>query len=246
MSARKLLICAFFAAAFASAQAQIALDRPARFLASPPPAQAVVLADGFDFPLGKPDAQGYYKARGFRLGIHPGEDWNGRGGGNSDLDDAVNSIANGVVVYARDAGLGWGNVVIVRHQFREKDGVVNTVDAFFAHLNIVFVRTGEAIVRGQQIGSVGTAHGRYLAHLHFELRKNVAIGINRAAYPCDFSCYYDPTRFIAAHRPQGRMSETVGLLACNHALQFPSETHAPAPRPVATGVRLNRAAALAY
>src|SRR4029077_18291115 len=24
------------------------------------------LADGFDFPVGKPDAQGYYKARGFR------------------------------------------------------------------------------------------------------------------------------------------------------------------------------------
>jgi len=41
------------------------------------------LADGFDFPVGKPDADGYYKARGLRLRspVHFGEDWNGRGGG---------------------------------------------------------------------------------------------------------------------------------------------------------------------
>ena len=40
------------------------------------------LADGFDFPVGKPHADGYYRARGFRSGGHMGEDWDGvRGGG---------------------------------------------------------------------------------------------------------------------------------------------------------------------
>ena len=43
------------------------------------------LADGFDFPVGKPNADGYYKSRGLRLRApqHFGEDWNGRGGGAS-------------------------------------------------------------------------------------------------------------------------------------------------------------------
>ena len=41
------------------------------------------LADGFDQPVGKPNAEGYYMARGVRLSppVHYGEDWNGRGGG---------------------------------------------------------------------------------------------------------------------------------------------------------------------
>ena len=36
----------------------------------------VPLADGFDFPVGKPDGKGYYKARGLRLATprHLGED----------------------------------------------------------------------------------------------------------------------------------------------------------------------------
>ncbi|NBO94077.1 MAG: DUF4139 domain-containing protein, partial [Planctomycetia bacterium] len=52
-------------------------------LASPLAAQqktvAIPLADGFDYPIGKPDGKGYYVARGLRLRepIHFGEDWNG-------------------------------------------------------------------------------------------------------------------------------------------------------------------------
>jgi murein DD-endopeptidase MepM/ murein hydrolase activator NlpD len=157
------------------------------------------LADGFDFPVGKAEAQGYYKARGFRPNGHLGEDWDGVGGGDTDLNDPVSSIGGGVVVFARDVHLGWGNVVIVRHSFRE-DGVVKTIDALYGHLNTILVARGQNVARGQQIGTIGTAHGRYDAHLHFEIRKNLEIGINRAAFSRDFSNYYDPTRFIIAHR----------------------------------------------
>jgi len=77
----------------------------------------IKLANGFDFPVGKPEAQGYYKARGFRSGGHLGEDWDGIGGGDTDLGDPIYSIGDGVVVFARDCHMGWGNVVIVRHAF---------------------------------------------------------------------------------------------------------------------------------
>ena len=88
-----------------------------------------ILADGFDFPVGKPDHFGYYKARGFRPNGHLGEDWNGLGGSNSDLGHPVYSIAHGVVVYAENYGSNWGNVVVVRHAYRHDDGLVYFVDS---------------------------------------------------------------------------------------------------------------------
>ena len=80
----------------------------------------VPLCDGFDFPVGKPDGNGYYRSRGLRVKSprHMGEDWNGNSGGNSDLGDPVYSVGHGVVTYAADARGAWGKVVIVRHAFR--------------------------------------------------------------------------------------------------------------------------------
>jgi len=40
----------------------------------------------------------------------------------------------------------------------------------------------------------------YVAHLHFEIRKNLNIGINRSAFKRDFTNYYRPGAFIAARR----------------------------------------------
>ena len=157
------------------------------------------LADGFDFPVGKPDGQGYYKARGFRPKGHLGEDWDGLGGGDTDLRDPIFSIGDGIVVFARDVHLGWGNVVIVRHAFREA-GTIKNIDALYGHLDRIFVQQGQTVSRGQQIAAIGTAHGVYDAHLHFEIRKNIAIGMSRAAFQRDFSNYYDPSKFILSHR----------------------------------------------
>jgi hypothetical protein len=165
------------------------------------------LADGFDFPVGKPEAKGYYKARGFRPNGHLGEDWDGLGGGNTDLRDPVYSIGDGVVVFARDVHLGWGNVVIVRHAFREA-GTLKNIDALYGHLNGILVRVGQRVTRGQQLATIGTAHGAYDAHLHFEIRKNIAIGINRAAFPRNFSNYYDPSKFVLSHRHLQRAKTT--------------------------------------
>lgn len=171
----------------------------ATMVATPMPNMARTrVADGFDFPVGKPDAEGYYVARGF-LRHHPGEDWNGLGGGNSDLGDPVYSIGNGLVVFARDARRGWGNVVIVRHAYVEK-GKLQTVDSFYAHLERVRVREGQHVTRGAQVGTIGTNRGMYTAHLHFEIRKNLAIGTNRSAFRNDFVNYFRPTPFIRERR----------------------------------------------
>lgn len=157
------------------------------------------LANGFDFPVGKPDAQGYYKARGFRSKGHLGEDWDGIRGGDTDLGDPVYCIGDGVVVFARDCHQGWGNVIIVRHAFRE-GGTVKNIDSLYGHVQKMMVHRGEAVTRGQQIATIGNAHGIYDAHLHLEIRKNIEIGMSRAAFARDFGNYYDPTQFIAGHR----------------------------------------------
>jgi murein DD-endopeptidase MepM/ murein hydrolase activator NlpD len=157
------------------------------------------LADGFDFPVGKPEAEGYYKARGFRPGGHVGEDWDGVRGGDTDLRDPIYSIGDGIVVFARDVHLGWGNVVIVRHAYRD-GGNVKYVDALYGHLNTMLVSRGQRVSRGQQIATMGTAHGQYDAHLHFEIRKNLEIGMSRSKFLKDFNNYYDPTQFINSHR----------------------------------------------
>ncbi len=157
------------------------------------------LADGFDFPVGKPEAEGYYKARGFRSGGHMGEDWDGIRGGDTDLNDPIYCIGDGIVVFARDVHLGWGNVVIVRHAYRENGGVKH-IDSLYGHLNSILVSRGQRVVRGQQIGKMGTAHGQYDAHLHLEIRKNLEIGMSRSKFQKNFSNYYDPSQFIASHR----------------------------------------------
>jgi murein DD-endopeptidase MepM/ murein hydrolase activator NlpD len=157
------------------------------------------LANGFDFPVGKPDAQGYYKARGFRSRGHLGEDWDGNRGGDTDLGDPIYSIGDGVVVFARDCHTGWGNVVIVRHAYRE-GGAVKNIDSLYGHLQTILVRRGQVVGRGQQIATLGNAHGLYDAHLHLEIRKNLEIGMSRGKFAQDFSNYYEPSQFILSHR----------------------------------------------
>jgi hypothetical protein len=40
----------------------------------------------------------------------------------------------------------------------------------------------------------------YPVHLHLEVRKNLAIGMNRSRFARDYSNYHSPTAFINAHR----------------------------------------------
>jgi len=176
---------------------------PASAVAAP----KINVADGFDFPVGKPSAAGYYKARGLRLRspTHFGEDWNGRGGGNTDLGDPVYSIADGIVTFAHNVRKGWGNVAIVRHAYRDPaSGKVKFVDALYGHLDKMSVKTGQEVKRGEKIGTIGTNYGMYPAHLHFEIRHNITIGMDRSSAPSDLANWADPTQFINKYRRLNR------------------------------------------
>jgi hypothetical protein len=63
---------------------------------------------------------GYYVAtsfgESFSLGLHPGEDWNGKGGGNTDLGRPVHSVAAGRVAVAENAGPQGMYFVIAPHR----------------------------------------------------------------------------------------------------------------------------------
>lgn len=158
------------------------------------------LADGFDFPVGKPNAEGYYKSRGYWPNGHLGEDWNGKGGGNSDLGAPIYSVARGVVVISENVGAGWGNCILVRHAYRDATGKIAMVDSLYAHLQQRLVRTGQNVEKGQLVGTMGGNNGMYFVHLHFEMRKNLRIGMNRSQFARDNTNYYSPTDFINRHR----------------------------------------------
>jgi hypothetical protein len=160
----------------------------------------VRLADGFDFPVGKPDAAGYYKFRGYWPNGHLGEDWNGNGGGDSDLGAPIYAMGRGVVIFSQNIGVGWGNCILVRHVFREQDGRIAMVDSLYAHLHERKVRLHELVEKGQLVGTMGGNNGMYAVHLHFEVRKNLHIGMNRSSFARDSSNYYSPTAFINARR----------------------------------------------
>ncbi len=159
------------------------------------------LADGFDYPVGKPHGYGYYRARGFSPGGHMGEDWNGKAGGDSDLGAPVYSIANGVVVFSENYKRGWGNVTIIRHAFRAKTGQIAFIDSLYGHLHRRSMNVGQKVGRGDKVGTIGKGpYGMYAAHLHFEIRKDLRVGMRRDLYAKNYNTYYKPYIFIDAHR----------------------------------------------
>lgn len=164
-------------------------------------ANPVFEAEGFDFPIGKPDALNYFNAQTFGKNRHLGEDWNGNGGGNTDLGDPVFATADGIVSFSKDVCCGWGNTVKIIHKL-PKHAEYNYVESLYAHLHNINVKNGELIKRGQQIGTIGTAHGRYSAHLHFEMRDVLNMPIGQG-YSADPKGYFAPTAFIRENRPLG-------------------------------------------
>jgi murein DD-endopeptidase MepM/ murein hydrolase activator NlpD len=90
-------------------------------------------------------------------------------GGHAGIDigawtGAAVTAADGgyVAVAAGGWNAGYGNHIIVDHG--------NGFVTLYAHLNSIFVKPGENVARGQQIGSVGNTGNSTGPHLHFEIR----------------------------------------------------------------------------
>ncbi len=148
------------------------------------------IADSFDYPVGIPNAKGYYNAQKFGENLHLGDDWNGTGGGNSDLGDPIYAIGNGYVSFSENIGGGWGNVIRVIHQYNDK-----YYESVYAHCETIEVQKGDFIHKGTLIGTIGNAGGMYWAHLHLEIRDDIFMDIG-GGYAKNTSGYLDPTTFI--------------------------------------------------
>ncbi len=183
-----------------------------------------IVCDGFDFPVGNKNGKGSYRSKtdhqkynswyiaaktgeSYELGLHTGEDWNGNGGGNTDLGQPVYAIGKGKVLTAADHKAPWGNIVAIQHLFLD-NGRLQSVISLYAHLEKILVAAGDEVSRRQQIGTIGTGNGAYLAHLHLEIRKSSIMDLPYDYWPSShgkdrqwiLQHYHEPSDFIARRR----------------------------------------------
>ena len=164
-----------------------------------------IVADRFAYPIGKTELitqakdkkDDWYNAQDFGENTHLGEDWNANSGGNTDCGEPVFAAANGTIVYAENAGSGWGNVLIIEHNLPNGE----RIQTLYGHLQKITKSSGEVKMR-EQIGTVGNADGKYLCHLHFELRTADCPMWNRAGagYSAENRGWIDPSDFIDKNR----------------------------------------------
>jgi murein DD-endopeptidase MepM/ murein hydrolase activator NlpD len=92
----------------------------------------------------------------------------------------------------------YGNLVVLEHQLRGVDGMIYTL---YAHLAEVDVTPGERVSAGDQIGRVGLSGAAIGSHLHFEVR----LGRNSYASNRNPAFWLEPA--------PGADGETLGTLA---------------------------------
>jgi hypothetical protein len=90
------------------------------------------------------------------------------------LGDAVFASDNGVVVYAGETTLGYGNVVVIDHG----DGW----QTLYAHLSQINVACGASVYQGNVIGLVGSTGNSSGPHLHFEMMNDKLGRVNPQDY----------------------------------------------------------------
>lgn len=164
-----------------------------------------IIADKFAYPIGKTEfsteakdkKDDWFNAQDFGENSHLGEDWNANSGGNSDCGEPIFAAANGTIIYAENAGIGWGNVLIIEHNLPNG----KRVQTLYGHLRKILKSSGE-VKRREQIGEIGNADGRYLCHLHFELRTEDCPMWNQAGagYSAENKGWLDPSNFIDKRR----------------------------------------------
>ena len=81
------------------------------------------------------------------------------------MGTTVSAAENGTVAYAGDDLKGFGNLLLIKHPG-------NWVSAY-AHNDVLLVRRGDRVRRGQAVARVGDTGGVAAPQLHFELRLGV-------------------------------------------------------------------------
>jgi murein DD-endopeptidase MepM/ murein hydrolase activator NlpD len=86
---------------------------------------------------------------------------------------AVEAADGGVVAYVGNELRGYGNLILVKHS----NGWISA----YAHCDLILVKRGEKVARGQTIARVGSTGSVAEPQLHFELRRG-----NHAVDPREF------------------------------------------------------------
>ncbi|MEO5832389.1 MAG: M23 family metallopeptidase [Nakamurella sp.] len=105
-------------------------------------------------------------------------DFNRGSTAEADRGDTVVAAAAGTVVTAANQGTvnGYGNLVKIDHG--------GGWFSYYAHLETMAVRSGQSVLQGQPIGSVGNSSYRNISpHLHFEIREGSGYPGNIRAVP---------------------------------------------------------------
>lgn len=89
------------------------------------------------------------------------------------VDTKIFATADGFVTLAKHSRRGYGNEVVIEHEFG--------YSSRYAHLNEILVEEGERVKRGQLIGLMGNSGRSTGTHLHYEVRKK-----NRATNPINY------------------------------------------------------------
>lgn len=105
----------------------------------------------FGWPAAGQITQGYWdRHRALDVGA-----WNGA---------PVLAADSGYVVAAGWDDSGYGRIVVVDHG--------NGFQTVYAHLKVYYVKVGDSVAKGEQIGEVGSTGNSSGPHLHFEVRQN--------------------------------------------------------------------------
>jgi len=86
---------------------------------------------------------------------------------------AIDAADGGVVAYAGNELRGYGNLILVKH----RNGWISA----YAHCDLILVKRGDKVARGQTIARVGSTGNVAEPQLHFELRRG-----NHAVDPREF------------------------------------------------------------
>jgi len=179
----------------------------------------------FSFPFGngngggvytcvedKKTYSGWYIGENFcdqnKFGIHPGEDWNGNGGGNTDALQPVYSVSNGKVIEIQTLPFDAGEAIKIEHLLKNTFWEIDTIYSVYVHLHSVIVKKGDYVSHRQKIGNIFKGNKFLKAHLHIEIRKVTTKHLPLLYYPSldgkDIKWikenYFKPSKFINAYR----------------------------------------------
>lgn len=118
-----------------------------------------------------------------KLAFHKGIDISAK------IGSPIYSTAKGVVAEAKYSKYGYGNKIVVEHNYG--------FETLYAHIDSIYVSVGDTINKNQQIGTVGNTGRSTGPHLHYEIKKNKVLIDPMVFYKYKTDELIDPMVFYA-------------------------------------------------